>query len=69
MVEINTGVPQGSCVSPILVCCLTTGLEGAIKDALSAEQLPQDTREDMLVMRSVTSPTAIYVDDGAIATL
>ena len=68
MVEINTGVPQGSCVSPILACCLTTGLEGSIKRALSAEQLPQDTRENMLLMNSVTSPTAIYVDDGAIAT-
>jgi len=68
MVEINTGVPQGSCVSPILACCLTTGLEGAIKNALTADQLPQDTLAGMLLTKSVTSPTAIYVDDGAIAT-
>ena len=70
MVEINTGVLQGSCILPILACCLTTGLKGVIKDALSANQLPQDTWEDMPLMKSVTSPTAIYmyVDDGSIAT-
>ena len=62
MVEINTGVPQGSCVSPILACCLTSGLEGAIKTALSADRLPQNNG------KSMTSPTAIYVDDGSIAT-
>ena len=62
MVDINTGVPQGSCVSPIRACCLTTGLEGAIKAALSADRLPQNNG------KSTTSPTAIYVDDGSIAT-
>ena len=62
MVDINTGVPQGCCVSPILACCLTAGLEGAIKAALSADRLPQNNG------KSTTSPTAIYVDDGSIAT-
>lgn len=66
MTEIQTGVPQGSCVSPILACCLTIGLEDAIKESLLSENLPEDLKEEMDTLNGVHSPMGIYINDGAL---
>jgi ribonuclease HI len=66
--DIETGIPQGSCILPILAACLTASLGSAVREATAEENSPPDIALEMRRDKSITSPTALYVDDGGILT-
>ena len=77
---IRTGIPQGSCISPILACCLTANLGKAIDDAIDVyiQETTSFERakakfngkklpaDSMALSKATHSPSPLYVDDNAI---
>jgi hypothetical protein len=64
---ISTGVPQGSCVSPILAAYLTAPMAKAIETEVRA-QIREDTELNTLAVKGEAKlyPLTLYVDDGSL---
>src|SRR5258708_24664531 len=66
---IETGVPQGSCISPILAAYFTSPMIGKVHQ--EATTCIEDSTELSPIIRenkATLSPTTLYVDNGAILT-
>jgi hypothetical protein len=66
--DIEMGIPQGPCILPILAACLMASLGSAVREATAEENSPPDITLEMQRDKSITSPTALYVDDRGILT-
>ena len=65
---INTGVPQGSCASPILVAYFTTTLNEAIHMTTKSRLASNEQIScNLLENHSALFPHTLYVDDGSIS--
>ena len=66
--EVRTGVPQGSCASPILVAYFTAPLGNAIRQGFSTI-IAQDPELSQILnpCHNTLAPLTLYVDDGSIA--
>jgi ribonuclease HI len=66
MKETTTGIPQGSCVSPILAAFLTAPLSKIIHEALQPGNLNDETNEKIAADEATRISLILYVDDGKI---
>src|SRR5258708_2251959 len=70
LAPVNTGVPQGSCTSPILATYFTAPLGEAIALGAMTRLTNQPTTLTNLHMHhSTLSPHTLYIDDGSIIVL
>src|SRR5258708_24081649 len=65
--EVRTGVPQGSCASPILAAYFTAPLGNAIRQGFSTI-IAQDPELSKILnpCHNTLAPLTLYVDDGSI---
>jgi retron-type reverse transcriptase len=61
-----TGIPQGSCVSPILATYFSAPLIDAINSATKTDNLPSRTKSTILTHSPKPTNTILYIDDGNI---
>jgi len=67
--EVRTGVPQGSCASPILAAYFTAPLGDSIKQGFeSTIQQDPELSSALNPLRNSLAPLTLYVDNRSIAT-
>lgn len=64
MKPTRTGIPQGSCVSPILAAYLTSPLSEAIHESTKISNLPTEMAKRAKNDKAVDTKLWLYVDDG-----
>lgn len=63
---LDTGIPQGSLVSPVLATVMTCGLGEAIKTKTTNYTPPPKTSSSYSTAKTFLAPSTIYVDNGNI---
>ena len=64
LLATKTGIPQGSCVSPILAAYFSAPLVESITEATNLANLPAPLGEVARDAAAIPIPTILYVDDG-----
>ena len=63
----ETGIPQGSCVSPVLAAIFTAPMAAFIQEAVTGNQVGTSLKREMKKNRCSKITTPLYVDDGRLA--
>src|SRR5258708_4628548 len=64
--SIETGVPQGSCILPILAAYFTSPMIREVHQRTNKHIETSDELSTLVKEKVSLSPTTLYVDDGAI---
>src|SRR5258708_22810323 len=66
--DVQTGVPQGLCASPILAAYFTSTMSKAIQDGVTHKvQDNQTLRQKLMQGNATLLPPTLYVDDGSLS--